>query len=256
MKTLPLLFLFLAPPWFAHAQEASQSELPALEVLPQDILSARTVHDGLRDVTLQKLDPAAMEDQRLALPPAALSRSAPPVAETEGGEETPYPRPVHTLVLGAGVYIPDKAHPDQAVTHLQIQNHGRSVSLWVPANFLWLSGHGEIATETARCSLLMMVSESIGGPDGVPSFFSLPPGGFVVAAGEPTAEETAALQVLLDFYHRETPLLRARYEAHLVLAAAAAAERATNPPERKPVVMRYWRADEAAIRAAREGGAR
>jgi hypothetical protein len=256
MKPLPLLFLFLAPQWFARAQEVTPSELPALEVLPQDSLSTRTVHDGKRQVTLQKLDPAAMEDQRLALPPSVLSRPVPPLAEPENAEEAPDPRPVHTLMLGAGVHIPDKAPPEQAVTHLQLQNHGRGVSLWVPANFLWLSGHGEIATETARCSLLMMVSEGIGGSDAVPSFSSLPPGGFVVAEGEPTAEETAAVRILLDHYHRDTQSLRARYEAHLAQAVAAAAERAANPPERKPVVMRYWRVDEAAIRAAREGGAR
>ncbi|WAC20938.1 hypothetical protein OVA24_06030 [Luteolibacter sp. SL250] len=168
MKSLPLLLLCFSPPWLACAQEPSSSGLPALEVLPQDILSTRTVHDGLRDVTLQKLDPAAMEDQRLALPPAMLSQSAPPVAEAESVEETPDSRPVHTLVMGASVYM----------------------------------------------------------------------------------------RVLLDVYRRDPPLLRARYEAYLAQAAAAAAERAANPPERKPVAMRYWRADEAAIRAAREGGTR
>ncbi len=255
MKSLPLLLLCFSPAWLASAQEFSPSELPSLEILPQDILSSHTVHDGIRDLTLQKLDPAAMEDQRLSLPPAVLFRSAPPVAEMEPPEEPADNRPVHTLILGASVHIADESHPEQAVTRLQFWNNGRDVSFWIPANALWLSGHGEVTTDAARFHLLLAVSQ-VSGDSTAPAFSSLPPGGFVVAEGEPSQEETAAVRALLDFYQRDTQLLRTQYEARRAQAAAAEAERAANPPEKRPVIMHYWRADEAAIRAAREGGVR
>lgn len=237
----------------AVASATEPAAPPPLEVLPEDILSTRTTHDGLRSVTLQQLDPAAMEDQRIALEPVVPPQADPEPAE-EGQEEPADQRPVVIVSLGASVHIPDPAHPEQAVTRLQFWNAGRDVSLWVPANFLWISGHGDIGTETIRYSVLMAVSEGSGDP-AVPEFSSLPTGGFVAAEGEPTAEEAAAVRALLDFYQQDTQGLRLQYEARRAQGAAAAAERAANPPEKKNVILRYWRTDAAGIQAAREGGA-
>lgn len=236
----------------AVASATEPAAPPPLEVLPQDILTTRTTHDGLRSVTVQQLDPAAMEDHRLALAPVVPPQANGEPPAEEGQEETADQRPVVTLTLGASVHVPDPEHPEQAVTRLQFWSAGRDVVLWIPANFLWLSGHGDFGTETVRYSVLMAVSEGSGAPS-APAFSSLPTGGFTVAEGEPTAEEAAAVRALLDFYQQDTQGLRARYEIRRAQAAAAAVERAANPPEKKNIILRYWRTDAAGIGAAREG---
>jgi hypothetical protein len=102
----------------------------------------------------------------------------------------------------------------------------------------------------------MLLAISEGGIDSseIPAFPADPTVPYLIEGEQPTAADTAAVQAMLDFYHANTQLLRTQYEERLAQAAAAEAARLANPPEKKNIVLRYWRTDAAGIQSAREKG--
>lgn len=124
-------------------------------------------------------------------------------------------------------------------------------------NFLWFTG-GLLETESPekRYSYLLMASQ---GFEEIPADLQFPADGrptLIPAEGEPTGEELASLNILLGRYLTGHVQLRAAFEQRQREAEAAEAERVAHPPEKKNLILRYWRTDEAGIRTAREGGAR
>lgn len=231
---------------------------PQLEISPQDIIAARTIHDGNRLVISQQLDPETMAAKLEALqpPPAPTPPAQLPQLEGDGNE-----KPLMHHFLGASVIIPDRAHPERAYTFLQIHDPKTGappVSLWANVNFLWLTG-GVLDVQTAdgiRHSFMLMAS---GGTEEVPPNLPFPEDGspgLVIAEGNPTEHQLAPLDAILERYSRERVQLREIYERRLREAAAAEAARLANPPEKKDLLIRWWRADDAARTQAAEGGAR
>ncbi len=250
-RFLPLLF-----PLSLHAE--SPAPPPPLEVSPQNIIGTKVSHDGNRLVICQQLDPVAMAAKTEALrPPPVPAPTVTPPQLGEGEDE----RPLIHHFLGASVIIPDRARPELAYTFLQIhdpQAGAPPVSLWTNINFLWLTG-GVLEVETAdgiRHSFMLMASC---GTEEVPPNLPFPEDGspgLVIADGNPSDKQLAPLDALLERYARDRDVLRATYDARLAEGARIEAERRANPPEKKDLLIRWWRADDAARAGNAEGGAR
>lgn len=238
IRKIPLILF----PLLASAAEPPHS----LEILPRDILSTKVTTEGKRRIIIQELDPRAMAEKERRLRPAPV---APPIPAPELPSEPRDEKPLRHLSLGASVHIPDPARPENAVTHLQLWPTGGGApvaSLWVNANFLWLTGlPHEIETATARHTLLLIASQG-SGP--VPENLPFPADGkatLLIAQGDPTEEQLEPIDQLLALYDRDKARLRGNHERRQREAAAAEAERRANPPENKDLIIRYWRTDPA-----------
>lgn len=239
-RIIPLMFV----PLFAFAAEPPQT----LEILPQDILSTKVTTDGRRRIIIQKLDPQAMAEKERELRPAPVAPPVPapafePLQPDDG-------KPVRQLSLGASVHIPDPTRPENAFTFLQLWPTGGGkpiASLWVNANFLWLTGLSqEIETATARYNLLLIASH---GGQPVPENLPFPADSkatLVIAEGDPTEEQLEPIDRLLARYDAEKVRLRENFERQQREAAEAEAERRANPQEKKDLIIRYWRTDPSA----------
>lgn len=252
-------FLFaIAPLWISPLTVSAQAPTAEdLGIEPQDILSTEVRHDGRRRITFQELDPAAMavKEQQLQPPPTAPIPQEPP----SGMDEPPAGKPIRQLGLGASVHIADPALPENAVTFLKIQpaGGGAPISLWINANFLWLTGApSEIETAHARHSLMLLASA---GGGGVPENLPFPQDGkasLIIAEGDPTAEQLEPIDALLALYDRDKALLRERYEQKVREAAEKEAARLADPPEKKNIIIRYWQGGGTNSESPMEGGRR
>lgn len=226
---------------------------------PADIVSTTVVQDGERTITYQKLDAGRMAE-KIAL--AEASRKAAAAVEVPADPSPADPAdemPVRTVMFGAGVLVADPARPENALSEIRLwpqDGPGQPFTLWANANFLWLTGIGEVIHGGTRHHLMAMISPGV---SEVPENLTFPQengAGYVVTEGNPTAEDLAPVQALLDRYNdpAERARLRAAYEARLAGYAAREAERRANPPEKKDLLIRYWIPSTSTV--PREGGAR
>jgi hypothetical protein len=223
---------------------------PSLQVAPENVLARKIVQTNERRITFERLAP-------LALPTVP---GPPPPMDLPGGtrREIKQDKPTYTLMLGAGVHLPP-GHPEKAITRLQLWPSGKEpVILYCNANFLWLTGFATFETTSARYNLLMAISP---GAD-IPGDLKFPDesaASLVVSEGSPTAADLAPAGALLKLYNDPEQLarLRAAYEGRLAEGKRIADERAADPPERKAVVLRYWRLDSGiSASSQKKGGAR
>lgn len=219
------------------------AEPPArLQTTSSDILYSQKRKLAQRDITFQRLKPISL--------PALPEQTAAQDAEMPPSVESPAERKSFKVVmLGASVNIPD-GNPEHARTLVQIWNgqSGQYSSLWVNANFLWLTGFAEFESAGTIYSLLLAVSR---GSDEVPSlsFPSETEASIIIEKGQPSAEDLAPINALLKLYNdpAEREKLKTAFEGRLRESQRLEAERAANPPEKRPLVLQYWRLDDAGL---------
>lgn len=256
MKIPPILLLSLAV-----ACGEGPASPPPLEVSPSDVLSTRTRNDGLRDITFQKLDPVAMAEKERQLQPPVRPVPVPSVLSEPSSGNLAEAKPLGHIMLGASVHIPDESQPGNTITQLQLWLPGKEkpAILWTNANFLWLTGviH-EMETSEYRQSIHLMASRGIGGeiPEGL-TFPDLAKASLVIGEGDPTEEQLAPIDYLIDLYNRDKDTLRARFETARRQSAEAERQRQLNPPEKKDIIIRYWNSgNSSANETPAQGGAR
>lgn len=227
---------------------------PRLVFEPDDIVSSRSRDLGERQVTFQKVAP-------IALPPIPEPSSAVEGAQNQGfAARLGYFKERQFVFVGASAFVTADA-PDQPRSYVRYwpTRGGEPVGLWINANLLWMTGFAEFETGEKVYSLLMAISRvdlkrqadiatrfrQIYQAPEVPHFPDKTRASFVVVEGNPTKEDLAPIQALVDLYNSDKERLRLAYEGRLEAAAERARELRENPPKKKNLLIRYWRLDDA-----------
>ena len=227
---------------------------PRLVFEPDDIIATRIKDLGERQVTFQKVAP-------IELPP--IPEPAPTV---EGAGAQDFSDQLgdlkeHQFVfVGASAYVAADA-PDQPRSYVRYwpTPGGEPIGLWINANLLWMTGFAEFETDEKVYSLLMAISrvdlqrqaeiatrfgQEHQAPE-MPEFPDETKASFVVVEGTPTGQELAPIQAMVDLYNSDKERLRIAYEGRLEAAEERVRELRENPPEKKNLLIRYWRLDAA-----------
>lgn len=237
----------LIVPLYGETTQEPPPPVPKLQTSSSDILTQQKTRLSQHEITFQKLAPL-----RLPTPPAA------PVTENQdeqnpSGEANAEQKPHSFIMISASVCTPDQ-EAGHALTFLQLWSSStqKPISLWVNANFLWLTGFAEYETPDARYALLMAISA--GGVDtpGNLHFPSDEKASLIVTDGEPTESELRPIHALLEIYNDPAQLdrLKQSYALRQQEADRMAAERAADPPEKRPIRLQYWRLDQAGLDGA------
>lgn len=257
MKCILLVTGLLALPpviplWAQESPASDPIVTPRLEVQSEDVLTTEIKPLGDRQLIVQKLAPFELPP----LPPASPGTAAVPLPQKPQAAEKPV-----CVFVSATVHL-FRQQPDQPRTLVRFWFTPEStpVTVWTNANFLWLLGSfGSVEADGQRFNLLPTVTteqwerpgatvmrhgQPYQAPE-IPVFADESLASFVVAEGSPSEEELAPLRALLAHYNASRAQLRADYEARTALAAEQARERAANPPEKKTLVLKYWRMDPA-----------
>ncbi len=227
---------------------------PRLVFEPDDIVASRTKDLGERQVTFQKVAP-------IELPP--MAEPAPAVegiADQDSSDRLGDYKERRFVFLGASAYVAADA-PDRPRSYVRYwpTPGGKPVGLWINANLLWMTGFAEFETDETLYSLLMAISrvdlqrqaeiatrsgQEYQAPE-VPEFPDETKASFVVVEGNPTEEELAPIQAMVDLYNSDKERLRIAYEGRVAAAEERARELRENPPAKKNLLIRYWRLDQA-----------
>jgi hypothetical protein len=242
----------------------AEAPKPEFIVPAKDVLETKTVSQGGREVTVQKIRPIDLpEPEAVAVPdvqqPAIQQRVA--AAREEHPDQ-------ELLFVSAAVYR-GKDGATRTLATVYPLGKGESVSFWSTADFGYLSGFSSfIGSQGETRSLIMAWSvEKIAGiaelaetnrqdPDR-PALPALPAGkaAFAIVSTNPAPEALAAVQSLHDLYNNERDRLKAAYEGREQTRLQQEAELRANPPRPKNITLSYWRSEKPAPAAAK-GGAR
>ena len=227
---------------------------PRLVFEPDDIVSTRTKDFRERQVTFQKVAP-------IELPPMPEPTPAVEGAVAQDFSVQPGDLKERQFVfVGASSYVAADA-PDRPRSYMRYwpTPGGEPVGLWINANLLWMTGFAEFETNEKVYSLLMAISrvdlqrqadiaarfgQEYQAPE-MPEFPDETKASFVVVEGNPTEEDMAPIQAMVDLYNSDKERLRIAYEGRLEAAEERARELRENPPEKKNIIIRYWRLDDA-----------
>lgn len=233
---------------------------PRLVFQPEDILASRTKDLDGRQITFQKISPIELPPLPEPVPASAL------IQTNEGLEQMrEHFKDRRFVFLGASAYVSSES-PDKPRAFLRLWPNKANtdpIDIWVNANFLWLTGFAEFESGDTTYSLLMAISEvkvnrlnQIAARFGEEYDAPAPPdfgddakASFVVVAGNPSDEDLAPIRALVALYNSDKERLEAAYQGRMEAAAERAAELKANPPEKKNLVLKYWRMD----RAGQEG---
>lgn len=257
------------------AQEASNetpaisAPAPRLQVAAEDVLSTHTVRSGERDVTFCKIRP-------LSLPP--IPEPAPRVELTEAQIEEfrqSIPEKYRTrkhLFVGASAYVvKDENGNEEYYSHVRYwpDYQGETVEFWTNANFVWLSGQmaefeiGEqwyslmLASSVVDVSAMELLAQQQD-PDAVwkinipdfPEFEEAAPSSIQITKGNPSEEALAPVRALLSYYDANKLRLKTSFEQRRADAEVRRLQRLADPPEKKNLIIRHWRLDQPAEKAA------
>lgn len=227
---------------------------PRLVFEPDDIVSSRSRNFGERQVTFQKVAPINLPPMPEPAPTVQGARNQDFSARLGDFKER------HFVFVGASAFVAADA-PDQPRSYVRFwpTRGGEPVGLWINANLLWMTGFAEFETGEKVYSLLMAISrvelkrqadiatrfrQQYQAP-GIPDFPDKTKASFVVVEGKPTSEDLAPIQAMVDLYNSDKERLRVAYEGRLEAAEERARELRENPPEKKNLLIRYWRLDDA-----------
>jgi len=226
---------------------------PRIYVQPEDIRTTKVIDLGERVVTIQKIAP-------IELPAIPETKSVSDPNNPKLREFIEARKHHQTVFIGATTYFSSKT-PDKArslVRYWSAQG-AAPIQFWTDANLLHMTGFGEFEAEDTRYSLMMMVSHfdlewpklakawgsyTIPVPE-IPEFIDGVPASFRIIEGKPTEEQLSLIKALMRLYDRDKERMRTAYEQRMAAAKVRALERQENPPEKKNLVLRYWRADAA-----------
>lgn len=218
--------------------------------------------EDLRKVTVKRLGERAISFEKVApilLPPIPEPQPQAGVSQAFL-ENLPQQKKRQFVFLGASAYqfSDSEEHPRSFVRFWPTPG-GEAVSLWINANLLWMTGFGEFETAEAHYSLLMAISpvnvermEQLAAQAGreydmpeVPEFPDETTTSIVLVEGNPTEEELAPIRALAALYNTDKDRLKGAYMGRMALAEEQARKLRENPPEKKNIVLKYWRLDAA-----------
>lgn len=224
---------------------------PRIVFEAEDVLQSRSVALGERWVTFQKVKPLGLPP--LPEPQAIDRESAVSPFDLEDRKERKF------VFVGATAYqTSDDARPRSFVRFWPTPG-GEAVSLWMNANMLYMTGFADYETETTRYSLLMAITpvhvdlmkkwaarsgREYQEPE-PPEFPDENKTSIVIVGGNPTEEELAPIRALASLYDTDKDRLKAAYMNRKQQAEEQARIERENPSEKKNIVLRYWRLDEA-----------
>lgn len=242
-----------------------QPPKPKFIVPAEDVLETKTLQQGGREITIQRIAP-------ISLPPPVevaplIDLTDPLVQERIARFRAGRTHKVFLLV-GATVYHLENS-PPRTLVQIWPQAEGQPVTVWSSANFAFLSGISTFAGSSGETASLMMtwsvtnlerrnaLQQKFARQFKAPEIPDLPPGQatFVIASGNPTPQTLASIQSLHDLYNNEHDRLKAAYEGRERAQRLQAAELKANPPQPKDIVLNYWRIESTA-QAAQKGVAR
>lgn len=264
---------------FLHAEDASQHDptrltSPVADGSPPEPeeLEPRIIHstDDVWNTKVSELGDRLVISHRVApidLPPLPEKSPAPALMEDVDSnltpeDSTPEDKTFSYIFIGASTYeFADSPDEARSFVQLWIRQGEKPVSLWTNANFLWLGGFSEFATGTRSHSMILASSavkldrladfeSSVPRREGhpvPPPFKPGEPARYVIVDGSPTQEELAPLEALLALLNQpeERERLKSAHEGRLRAAEERAAFLKANPPEKKDIILRHWRMDEA-----------
>jgi hypothetical protein len=224
-------------------------------VFEQEDLRKVTVRTlGQRVITFEKVAP-------ITLPPIPDPQ---PQAKAEPSQaflhNLPESKKRQFVFLGASAYqFSDSEEHPRSFERFWPTPGGKPVSLWINANLLWITGFGEFETAEVHYSLLMVITPvnverlaSLAAQAGrehalpeIPEFTDESTASIIVVEGNPTENELAPIRSLAALYNTDKDRLKGAYMGRMKLAEEQARKVRENPPEKKNIVLRYWRLDAA-----------
>ena len=229
---------------------------PRLVFGPEDVIASRVKDLGSRKITFQKVAP-------MELPPIPVPVKNPhsEVDPERMAQAREHYQKRQFVFLGASAYV-SKKNPDKPRTYVRMwpqRKNAEPIGIWINANFLYLTGFSEFEAGDTIYSLLMAISATeVDNPAAIagkflrttetpemPEFAEDGAASFVVVDGTPLEEDLAPIRALVAMYNRDKEPLKTAYLGRKALADQAARELAANPPEKKNLVLRYWRTDRA-----------
>jgi hypothetical protein len=233
---------------------------PKFIVPAENVLASKSIQQGGRKITFQKIAPIALPPPVIA-PPVDLTDPAIQTRIADFREET---SDEEFLFVGASIFKLKGSTP-LTLVNTWPQGQGEPIVFWSSADFGLLSGFSSyVGSDEITRSLLLMWStselethydlENELGPDG-PKLPDLPPGKatFKIISGKPSPQTLTGIQSLHDLYNNEYDRLLTAYQGRERARLQQEAELKANPPRPKDIVINYWRIEAP---AAQTGGAK
>jgi hypothetical protein len=234
-------------------EQAPTEPKPRVIFQPDDVKICRVESLGDRAVSFEKVTP-------MILPAPVEEVSTSSTIDPQMQQRLRPKKARKNIFLSASVYQPaDESGSVVTLVKYWPRKDGSAVTLWVNANFLWLTGFGEYETPETHYSLMMAVSklnlatqaqlaERAGRTFEPPAFPEFPDHGqatIIVQDGNPTDEELAPIKALIQLYNTDKEKLKQASEQRVAASEERARIARENPPEKKNIVLKYWRVDEA-----------
>ena len=229
---------------------------PEFIVPAEDILESKTLEQGGRTITIQKINP-------IDLPPPPDNDAAPAEITPEFQASIDAYQAAHpknrTIQIGATVYRSKNAATRSQVTYWPGSGEP-PVNFWSSADFALLSGFPSFVDSQGDTRTLLMMWSAVdrdrfaairnkrGQPYQPPTIPEFPAGKptFAITEGNPSTASLATIQSLHDLYHNEHAKFQAAYDAREQARLAQEAELKAHPPEPKNITLNYWRIERPA----------
>ena len=238
---------------------------PEFVVPAKDILETETHEQGGRTITIQEIKPIELPPPPAAHPP--VDKADPAIQARIAEIHANHPQ-VEPIGLGATIFR-DKNSAPRTLANYWPATQGETITFWSSADFSLLAGLSSFIGSDGKTRSLMMtwsttqidlLTESLAehgreyeGPE-IPQF---PTGKatFIIASGNPTAENLASIQSLHDVYNNDYEKLKAACEGREQARLQQEADLIAHPPQPKNITLSHWRIDSPA-QATAKGAAR
>lgn len=181
-------------------------------------------------------------------------------------------RTQESLFVGASAYVVEDENGNEQYysrVHYWLNPHGEPVEFWTNVNFVWLSGQmAEFEIGEKWYSLMLASSvvdmsawEALAQPQcedstwranmpDFPEFGETGESSIRIIKGNPSKEALAPMRALLSYYDANKLRLKASYQQRIADAQARRLQRLADPPETENLIIRHWRLDQPAEKAA------
>jgi hypothetical protein len=225
-------------------------EKPEFIVAAKDVISTKTVQQGDRTITIQRIKPIPMP-QSVPVPapePLEISEQA---AMLERATEISEPQPKWDFLMVAATVFQFMDAPPRTMVTYWPGGMGESVTFWSSADFRLLEGFTNfVAADGHAYSIMLMLNNQetastadLQASDG-PQLPDFPNGKatFTLSDDAPADPQLLApFQALHDIYNNEQPRLLHAWQGRERARLQREAEFKANPPQSRDVTIRYWR---------------
>lgn len=193
----------------------------------QEILETEVKNAGDRTIVLQRVTP-----KELPPTPASVQAETTIAAPVQSGESPQS----SFLFVSAEVYQDGK-------TQLRWESEGEAFEAWSNVNFAHFNGSATATASGSPVSVLIAASKAEAAPE-TPANFPQTAASFVLTKGDATKTASVQpIQVLHDLYKIQGTQLAAAYQARETARLAKEAVELANPPQKKDIVIKYWRVE-------------